>query len=778
MAPPRLTTQSSHPHTRLNQSLSGHIAKASKQRELLSLSISKDSLYSDEQRPAYRLLNSDGGAAWEPLPRLPTPVRTPPAMPHTGPVGAPIERNDESGWHEALRAVNFDVNRLAWLPEDYLNCFAVCFSAANHHEQENDLLAARNNYAVVRMLARHAALNIFPYGTSQYDICSNMQELANEGMDRCAEVLKIPVQVRMLGPEITSRSASEPCPKVVEQAPEMDPTDAALARMPTHVRSLVVRELERLRNAQEGSEAEMARRYVDWCVALPWNQLHPNAIDVQEARRILDAEHQGLEKVKARILEEISVQKRLGKPTGRVICLVGPSGVGKTSVVKSIAHALGKKLLRQALGGVSDEMEIRGNNRAYTGAQPGRVVQAMCDAGYSDPVFLLDEIDKIVRQTHRGDPSAALLEMLDPEQNHAFKDAYLGFGYDLSQVTFIATANYVDDIPVALSDRLEIIKLSGYTPLEKQTIGRTHLIPKQMANNKLDDSHLTISDAGLAYVIKYYTQEPGVRELEKQIAAVCRKVVTRLEAGEQVEPVNIVPDNVASWLGPQRYRETTRLRQEAPGVVNGLAWTQAGGVILPVEARAHKRAARDGRGQLVLTGNVRKVMEESASIALNFLRTTYPAISDALATNDLYLHLPAGAVEKDGPSGGVTLVTAMTAALSKHAVPDDVAMTGEIGLFGEVWPVGGIKEKSLAAYGAGCKRLFLPKANQIDLEDVPEEVKNNVDIVLVEHCSELLHAIFGPVAALATEAGHVAQQTPTVTDISVRDKPCKVDGVR
>ncbi len=687
-------------------------------------------------------------------------MHLPPAMPDQGLVGAAVGPDDVRGWHDALHAVDFDLTRLHWLPSDYLSCSISCLNAGMQYERENQFLAAGGNHVVVGVVARYAMLHVFAEDDPRHNVCQRVADAAKAGMDRCTEALESPAAAA------TATAAAG------------NAQDAALARMPAHVQALVRREMERVRSAPGGTEAEMARRYVDWCLALPWDQPHPGTIDVQEARRILDAEHQGLEKVKARILEEISVQKRLGKPTGKVLCLVGPSGVGKTSVVKSIAHALGKKLLRQPLGGVSDEMEIRGNNRAYTGAQPGRIIQAMCDAGYSDPVFLLDEIDKIVRQTHRGDPSAALLELLDPEQNHAFKDAYLGFGYDLSQVTFIATANYLNDIPLALRDRLEIITLSGYTPSEKQSIGRTHLIPKQMRKNKLDETHVKISEAGLAHVIKYYTQEPGVRELEKQVAAICRKVVTRLEAGEQTDPVLIEPNTVSSLLGPQRYRETTRLRQKAPGVVNGLAWTQAGGVILPVEARAHKRAKTEGRGQLVLTGNVRRVMEESASIALNFLRTSYPVLSDALSANDVYLHLPAGAVEKDGPSGGVTLVTAMTAALLKRSVPDDIAMTGEVGLFGEVWPVGGIKEKSLAAYGAGCKRLFLPKANEVDLEDVPAEVKNNVDIVLIEHCSELLREIFGSIAAFDSEPDNAAQHPPTVTEVAVRDTPCKVSRTR
>ena len=683
-------------------------------------------------------------------------VRIPPPLIDAHMVGAAIGPDDAQGWHQALHAVDYDLSKLYWLPSDYPTCFVACLNAATRAEREGNHLEAGANFVVVDLVARHAMLHIFAEGSTHYALCQRVQGLSRLGTQRCTEALQNPTSVR---PAETDNEAKR----------QAD----ALARMPDQVRTLVQREIDRLHSAQHGGETDIAQRYIDWCIALPWNQPHPNAIDVKEARRILDADHQGLEKVKARILEEIAVQKRLGKPTGKVICLVGPSGVGKTSVVKSIAHALGKQLLRQALGGVSDEMEIRGNNRAYTGAQPGRIIQEMCRAGHSDPVFLLDEIDKVVRQTHRGDPSAALLELLDPEQNHAFKDAYLGFGYDLSQVTFIATANDIDDIPVALRDRLEIITLSGYTPIEKQSIGRTHLIPKQMAKNKLDASHLTISEGALAYVIKYYTQEPGVRELEKQIASICRKVVTRLESEEKTDPVVVERDTVAGLLGPQRYRETTRLRQSAPGVVNGLAWTQAGGVILPVEARAHKRAAT-GDGKLVLTGNVRKVMEESASIASNFLRTSYPAISDALAAHDLYLHLPAGAVEKDGPSGGVTLVTAMVAALTRHAVPDDTAMTGEVGLFGEVWPVGGIKEKSMAAYGAGCKRLFLPKANEVDLEDVPAEVKDNLEIVLVEHVSELLRGVFGSVSELAIASDAAVPTAPSVTAVSVPEVPRKV----
>ncbi|HEY8494079.1 MAG TPA: endopeptidase La [Myxococcota bacterium] len=514
------------------------------------------------------------------------------------------------------------------------------------------------------------------------------------------------------------------------------------AGMPEEAFKQATRELERLSNTPAASaEHGVIRTYLEWMADLPWSKLSEDRLDVAEAQRILDEDHYDLEKVKDRILEYIAVLSLKRDLKGPILCFVGPPGTGKTSLGRSIARALGREFVRISLGGVRDEAEIRGHRRTYVGALPGRIIQGLRKAKTRNPVFLLDEIDK-VGQDFRGDPSSALLEVLDPEQNSTFSDHYLEVPFDLSQVLFIATANWMDPVPAALKDRMEVIELPGYTEEDKVEIARRYLLPRQRKANGIESFDVEIPDDTLRVLIRSYTREAGVRNLEREIASLCRKVARRIAEEGETGPIRIAPEDVPNLLGPVRFEPELAERAGRPGVAVGLAWTPAGGDILFIEA-----TRMPGQGKLALTGSLGDVMRESVEAARSWLRTQAasfgidPAVFER---SDIHVHVPAGAVPKDGPSAGVAMVTALASLLTGRAAHHDVAMTGEITLRGKVLPVGGIKEKVLAARRAGIRRVVLPERNRRDVEEIPKHLLEGLEIVYVDTIDEALGQTLTP----------------------------------
>jgi ATP-dependent Lon protease len=520
----------------------------------------------------------------------------------------------------------------------------------------------------------------------------------------------------------------------------------AEANMPEEVAKQAEKELKRLERMSDGSsEYSMVRTYIDWLVELPWKTPEPDAIDVAQARRVLDADHFGLDQVKKRILEFLAVRKLKPGGHGPILCLVGPPGVGKTSLGQSIAKALGRKFVRVSLGGVHDEAEIRGHRRTYIGALPGNIVQALKKAGTRGCVMMLDEIDKLGAGIH-GDPSAALLEVLDPEQNNTFRDNYLAVPYDLSQVLFIATANVLDPIPGPLRDRMEVLHLAGYTQEEKREIARRYLVARQLDESGLKSDQLEITDDAIAAIIRDYTREAGVRNLERQIGAVCRRAAVRIAEGE-AKAVRVDSADLADVIGPAKFENEVALRAGMPGVATGLAWTPVGGDILFIEA---SRTA--GTGRLILTGQLGDVMKESAQAALTLVKSRAAAFKldpSCFEKTDIHIHVPAGAIPKDGPSAGVAMFIALTSLFMDRPVRNDVAMTGEISLRGLVLPVGGIKEKVLAAMAAGIKKVMLPTRNRKDLEEVPQQARQQLEFVFLDDAEEAVRVAIepGPVPA-------------------------------
>ncbi|OGN76058.1 MAG: endopeptidase La [Chloroflexi bacterium GWB2_54_36] len=530
--------------------------------------------------------------------------------------------------------------------------------------------------------------------------------------------------------------------------------------MPEEAGTLARRELERLsRLPTAAAEYGVIRTYLDWLVSIPWSTSTPDNLDISHAREVLDADHYGLEDIKERILEYLAIRKlrherreefagqtsedKIRKEReGVILCFIGPPGVGKTSLGMSISRAMGRKFIRISLGGVRDEAEIRGHRRTYIGAMPGRIIQALRRAETRNPVFMLDEIDKLSFD-FRGDPASALLEVLDPEQNVEFRDNYIEVAFDLSQVMFITTANQLETIPGPLLDRMEIIHLSGYTENEKLQIAKRYLIPRQFRENSLREGEIEFSDKAIAAIIRSYTRESGVRSLEREIGGICRKIVTRITEGK-TEKVVIDADMVRELLGRPKYLATEEIqrRLEVPGVATGLAWTPVGGDILFIEA-----TRMPGSKGFMTTGSVGKVMQESAQAALSYVRsrTSILGIDDAsFERSDLHLHIPAGAQPKDGPSAGVTMATALVSLMTGKLVRSDVGMTGEITLRGQVLPVGGIKEKILAAHRAGLKTIILPRENEPDLEELPEEVHQAINFILVDTMDEVLSQALEP----------------------------------
>jgi ATP-dependent Lon protease len=495
------------------------------------------------------------------------------------------------------------------------------------------------------------------------------------------------------------------------------------------------RELERLSRMHPSSaEYTVATTFLDWLTALPWHQNTADNLDIKKARKVLDDDHFGLEKPKRRIIEYLAVRKLKPDSKGPILCFVGPPGTGKTSLGQSIARALGRKFYRMSLGGVRDEAEIRGHRRTYVGAMPGRVIQGIRRAESNNPVFMLDEIDKLGAD-FRGDPSSALLEVLDPEQNNSFQDHYLDVPFDLSKVMFIATANILDTIPPALRDRMEVLQLLGYTQDEKVHIAERHLIARQREANGLTAGNITFTRGALRHIISGYTREAGLRNLEREIGTICRGVASKIAGGETAsEAIKI--QHVAKYLGPVRFTAETKARTSTPGVVTGLAWTPFGGDILFVEATGMK-----GKDRLILTGQLGDVMKESAQAALSFIRTNASKLGlsgETFESQDIHIHIPAGAIPKDGPSAGVTILTAIVSFLTKRRVIKDLAMTGEITLRGQVLPVGGIKDKVLAAHRAGIKTIIMSKENEKDLEDIPKKVQKEIQFHFVDRMLDVL----------------------------------------
>ena len=509
------------------------------------------------------------------------------------------------------------------------------------------------------------------------------------------------------------------------------------AAMPEEVAKQATKELKRLERMMDGSsEYSMVRTYLDWLVELPWKAPEPDTIDVAQARQVLDADHFDLEKVKKRIVEFLAVRKLKPGGHGPILCLVGPPGVGKTSLGQSIARAMGRKFVRVSLGGVHDEAEIRGHRRTYIGALPGNIIQALKKAGTRGCVMMLDEIDKLGSGI-QGDPSAALLEVLDPEQNNTFRDNYLAVPYDLSQVLFITTANVLDPIPGPLRDRMEVLHLSGYTQEEKREIARRYLVARQLDDTGLKPEQLEITDAALSSIIRDYTREAGVRNLERQIGAVCRRVAVRIAGGE-IESARVDAPDLEEVLGPAKFENEVALRAGLPGVATGLAWTPVGGDILFIEA-----SRMTGTGRLILTGQLGDVMKESAQAALTLVKSraaSFGLDAAVMEKTDVHIHVPAGAIPKDGPSAGVAMFIALASLFMNRPVRSDVAMTGEISLRGLVLPVGGIKEKMLAALAAGIKKILLPSRNRKDLDEVPLHAREQLEFVYLDDIEQAVKA--------------------------------------
>jgi ATP-dependent Lon protease len=542
------------------------------------------------------------------------------------------------------------------------------------------------------------------------------------------------------------------------------------AKLPKEARAKADAEFKKLRQMSPMSaEATVVRNYLDWILALPWNKRKRLKNDLERAEGVLEDDHYGLEKVKERILEHLAVQSRTRKLRGPILCLVGPPGVGKTSLGRSIAKATGRDFVRMSLGGVRDEAEIRGHRRTYIGSMPGRIIQSMKKVKSANPLFLLDEIDKLGAD-YRGDPASALLEVLDPEQNATFNDHYLEVDYDLSDIMFVTTANTLN-LPQPLLDRMEIIRIAGYTEDEKVEIAKRHLLPKQMSNHALRDQDFTLEEAALRDLIRYYTREAGVRNLEREIANLARKAVRQIQSGK-AESVTVTPDNLGDFAGVRKFRFGETDKEDQVGVVTGLAWTEVGGDLLTIEA-----VRMPGRGKFTVTGNLRDVMKESISAANSFVQSRAPSLGikpTVFRSSDIHVHVPEGATPKDGPSAGIGMMTGIVSVLTGIPVRKDIAMTGEITLRGRVLPIGGLKEKLLAALRGGVKTVLIPTDNEKDLAEIPDNVKQGLEIIPVETADEVLKlALTEPVqpvewteadeaalAAMASQTGAETGETP------------------
>jgi ATP-dependent Lon protease len=585
------------------------------------------------------------------------------------------------------------------------------------------------------------------------------QTNVTERLRRLAAILARELEVMELGSKIQSEVQSEmdktqreyllreQLKAIQRELGEEDETQAEIAELreqieaaelPEEVRKQADRELSRLeRLPTAAAEYGVIRTYLEWIVSLPWAKRTDDNLDLKHARKVLDRDHYDIEKVKDRILEYLAVRKLKPDSRGSILCFVGPPGVGKTSLGRSIARALGRKFERISVGGVRDESEIRGHRRTYIGAMPGTIIRALRDAESRNPVFMIDEIDKMGAD-FRGDPSSAMLEVLDPEQNFSFRDHYLDLPFDLSDVIFITTANILEAIPGPLRDRMEVIQLSGYTAEEKHHIARRYLIPRQIERNGLTPQKIEFKDEAIDVVIDEYTREAGVRNLERELGSICRKVARDFAEGKAKRKVTLTPARARALLGKRRYFSEARLRTKEPGVATGLAWTPVGGEVLFIEATAFP-----GSGKLNITGQLGDVMRESAQAALSYVRAHASELQpglpdDYFQTHDLHVHVPAGAIPKDGPSAGVTMATALASLISGRPVRDDTAMTGELTLTGQVLPIGGLKEKALAAQDAGIKRVIAPKLNEQDIDEIPPHLRKGLEFIFVDRIGQVL----------------------------------------
>jgi ATP-dependent Lon protease len=586
-------------------------------------------------------------------------------------------------------------------------------------------------------------------------------------LHRLSEILARELEVVAIGSRIQSQVQSEldktqrefvlrqQLKAIQEELGERDPAEAEVAELreqldaialPEEVRRQADRELARLEKLpQAAAEHGVIRGYLEWLAALPWDKTTTDNLDLAHARDVLDADHYDIERVKDRILEFLAVRRLKPDARGSILCFVGPPGVGKTSLGQSIARALGRRFERISAGGVRDEAEIRGHRRTYIGALPGTIIRALRDAGSANPLFMIDEIDKL-GSDYRGDPASAMLEVLDPEQNATFRDHYLDVPFDLSRVMFITTANTLDTVPGPLRDRMEVIQLAGYTEEEKLQIARRYLVPRQIERTGLKRSQIGFTDAGLRAIIESRTREAGVRNLEREIGAACRKVARRVAEGEQVGKVSVTAARVRELLGRPLFQPETRRRTHQPGVATGLAWTPVGGDVLFVEATAMPRMG-NRPPQLTVTGQLGDVMKESAQAALSWVRGHAAVEEGWFGEHDVHLHVPAGAVPKDGPSAGITMATALMSLVTGRPVRAQVAMTGEITLTGQVLPIGGLKEKALAAQRAGITTVIAPRRNEHDLEDLPEHLRADIDFVWVDDIGAVLDAALEPARA-------------------------------
>jgi ATP-dependent Lon protease len=564
------------------------------------------------------------------------------------------------------------------------------------------------------------------------ELTQKIQEQARQELDKAQREFILRQQLREIQKELgeTPEAEIEELRQKIEEA-----------GMPEEVKEVALRELDRLSKMHPAAaEYTVSRTYIDWLISLPWNKVTEDNLDIAHAKKVLDEDHYDLDDVKERLLEFLAVRKLKQDTKGPILCFVGPPGVGKTSLGQSIARALGRKFVRISLGGVRDEAEIRGHRRTYVGALPGRIIQGLRQAGTKNPVFMLDEVDKLGFD-FRGDPAAALLEVLDPEQNHTFVDHYLDVPFDLSQVLFICTANITDTIPPALLDRMEVIRLPGYSHEEKLQIAKRYLVPRNLKEHGLTQDHVEFTDEALSVIIKQYTREAGVRNLSREIANICRKVARRVAEGN-TEKVVVTPENVAEFLGPPKFLEEIAERRPQVGVATGLAWTPFGGSVLFVET-----TKMPGKGALIITGYLGEIMKESAQAALSYVRSRSEQLGipeDFFSKHDIHIHVPAGAIPKDGPSAGITMATALASLATGRPVRHNVAMTGEITLTGRVLPVGGIKEKVLAAKEAGITEIILPAQNEKDLVEIPEHIRNALRFHFVENMDEVLELALQP----------------------------------
>ena len=592
---------------------------------------------------------------------------------------------------------------------------------------------------------------------------ARIQNQAKDEMSKTQREYFLREQLRQIHQELGD--GDEKTEEINELKGQIDEAD-----MPPDVRKEAAKQLKRLEQMHpESSESSLVRTYLDWMVELPWSRRTDDNLDLKKAKEVLDEDHFDLDKIKERFLEYLAVNKLRKKIRGPILCFVGPPGVGKTSLGKSIARALGRNFVRISLGGIRDEAEIRGHRRTYVGALPGRIIQGMKQAGSNNPVFMLDELDKLGND-FRGDPSAALLEVLDPEQNHAFSDHYLNVPFDLSSVLFICTANLIDTVPPALRDRMEVVNLSGYTNEEKLEIARRFLIPRQLQEAGISDDLLDVSNDAVLRIVEQYTREAGLRNLEREVAAICRKVARKVADG-RAHRTRLTRKNLHLFLGPPRFLTETQEQNEV-GVATGLAWTSAGGEVLHVEASLSK-----GRGNLTLTGQLGDVMRESAQAAVSYARAHAKNLGlkeNFYQKQDIHIHVPSGSIPKDGPSAGITMGTALISALTRRPVSRNVAMTGEITLRGRVLPVGGLKEKCLAAFRSGVETVAIPFQNRKDLEDIPRPLRNKLQFILARNMNDVLAAAFGDEpaerdAAPAPKAGAAARARKSTRRSRPRD---------